>query len=394
MKRKNWRSFTEARKFVQSLKLKKSGDWNDFSKSGKRPKDIPGHPNHIYKKNWISWADFLGSDPKFSKNRKFRSFAEARNFVQSLKLKNWSEYLSFLKSDKRPSDIPSNPNHIYKKDWTTWGDFLGTGTIASYNIQWRSFTKARKFIHSLKLRDSYAWKEYCESGKLPDDIPKNPRGVYKNKGWKNFGDWVGTGSLHPKDRNYLSYTDAKKIIQKYNLSSSVKWKELKKSGNYPKRLPLDPVSVYAGKGWNGWADFLGNDQVQAGSIKYRSFTQARKFAQSLNLKSTKYWEQYCKSGKKPKNIPNYPRGVYAGKGWDGWGDFLGTGTISFVDRAQNYLSWEEAKIEYRRLAKQHGLKNRKDWVIFTRTHKIPKNLPKQPWRTYTKERVWGKMKNE
>ena len=38
---------------------------------------------------------------------------------------------------------------------------------------------------------------------------------------------------------------------------------------------------------------------------WRSFEEARKFAQSLNLKSGKEWLNYCKSGKKPKDIPNY-----------------------------------------------------------------------------------------
>ena len=117
---KKFRSFAEARKFVRSLKLKSSKEWNNFSKSGKRPNDIPGHPNNIYKKEWIHLADFLGSDPKFSKNRKFRSFAEARKFAQSLKLKSWNEWLNYCKSDKRPDDIPSNPQNSYKKDWKGW----------------------------------------------------------------------------------------------------------------------------------------------------------------------------------------------------------------------------------------------------------------------------------
>ena len=40
-------------------------------------------------------------------------------------------------------------------------------------------------------------------------------------------------------------------------------------------------------------------------------------------------------------------------------------------------------------------KNRKDWTKFAQTHKnlLEKSyLPANPWRIYTKERVWSKTK--
>ena len=59
MKRGNWRSFVEAKKFVRSLKLTNQHDWKKYAKSGKRPKDIPHDISKIYKKKWISWGDWL-----------------------------------------------------------------------------------------------------------------------------------------------------------------------------------------------------------------------------------------------------------------------------------------------------------------------------------------------
>jgi len=35
------------------------------------------------------------------------------------------------------------------------------------------------------------------------------------------------------------------------------------------------------------------------------------------------WREYCKSGKKPINIPASPDKTYKNKGWISWGDFLG-----------------------------------------------------------------------
>jgi hypothetical protein len=32
-------------------------------------------------------------------------------------------------SGQKPEDIPSNPERAYKNQWTSWGDFLGTGSV-------------------------------------------------------------------------------------------------------------------------------------------------------------------------------------------------------------------------------------------------------------------------
>jgi hypothetical protein len=60
-------------------------------------------------------------------DRKFMPFREARTFVQSLRLKNISEWTTYCKSAKKPDDVPANPYSIYKDQWKSWGDWLGTG---------------------------------------------------------------------------------------------------------------------------------------------------------------------------------------------------------------------------------------------------------------------------
>ena len=48
----------------------------------------------------------------------------------------------------------------------------------------------------------------------------------------------------------------------------------------------------------------------------------------LGLKSRDEWRAYCKSGKKPADIPAIPNQTYADAGWAGLGDWLGTGTLA------------------------------------------------------------------
>jgi len=52
--------------------------------------------------------------------------------------------------------------------------------------------------------------------------------------------------------------------------------------------------------------------------------EAREFARSLGLQGHKECREYCKSGKKPSDIPAAPDLTYKNKGWSGIRDWLGT----------------------------------------------------------------------
>jgi hypothetical protein len=44
--------------------------WNEYSKSGFKPPDVPYHPERTYKKEWKDWADWFGyDDPTWSLRR-------------------------------------------------------------------------------------------------------------------------------------------------------------------------------------------------------------------------------------------------------------------------------------------------------------------------------------
>ena len=60
--------------------------------------------------------------------------------------------------------------------------------IANQNRSFRPYEEARAFIQQLQLKNWEEWTEWAKSGARPDDIPANPILVYKNNGWKDFGD--------------------------------------------------------------------------------------------------------------------------------------------------------------------------------------------------------------
>ena len=178
--KKKYRPFKEARKFVRSLGLKNRDEWRVFCKSGEKPDDIPNYPAGVYKKDgtWKGLGDWLGTGRIATQNREYKSFGDARKFVRSLKLSGRKEWREYIKSGKKPDDIPSKPDGTYKKEWKGLGDFLGTGNVSGIDRhqQFRSFQQARKFVHTLKIKSQTEWNAYRISGKKPDYIPSKTRG--------------------------------------------------------------------------------------------------------------------------------------------------------------------------------------------------------------------------
>ncbi|MDC0324369.1 hypothetical protein OAM21_04160, partial [Verrucomicrobia bacterium] len=379
----SWRPFEEAREFVRALNLKNREEWCAFCKSGQLPADIPLAPDQRYKdKGWTSWGDWLGTGFIAPRLRQYRSFVEAREFARALNLKSGSEWLAFCKSEKLPTDIPADPNQTYKfKGWTGMGDWLGTGSIASYNKKYRPFNDARKYARALNLNKAEAWRAFCKLGTLPPDIPANPPGVYKDKGWKHWGDWLGTQAVSPKFRNYLSFELARKYVRSLGLKNFKEWQAYLKLGKLAKGIPTNPNRVYEKNGWKGYGDWLGTYRIAAKLKKYRPFKEAREFARSLNLKNREEWEVFCKSGKLPPDIPANPNQTYKDKGWRGLGDWLGTGTIANFNK--KYRTFNAA----RKFARSLNLKSGSEWSAFCKSEKLPPDIPAKPNQTY-KDKGW------
>ena len=250
---REYKSFEDARKFVRSLKLSGRKEWREYIKSGQKPDDIPSKPDGTYKKEWKDLGDFLGTGnvSGINRHKQFRSFQQARKFVRSLKLKSQTEWNTYRISGKKPDYIPSKPDGTYKKEWTTWGDWLGTERVANQNRQFRSFTEARKFVRSLKLKDNKEWKVYCKSEEMPDDIPSNPNLAYKE--FISLGDWFGTGFIaySVRSANFLLWPEAKQkmreLSKEYGLKGFGDWNKFAKTHGKllaELNLPAAPWLVY------------------------------------------------------------------------------------------------------------------------------------------------------
>jgi len=148
----------------------------------------------------------------------------------------------------------------------SWGDFLGTGNIANQNKKFLSFEETKRNVHKLGMRTQREWQKYSRSSKRPDNIPNDPSGVYKNKGWTNWGDFLGTGNRSNHNRKYRSFEESRKFAHNLKLDGARAWNEWRKSGKKPDDIPTNPARTYKDSGWISWGDFLGTGNVRGHAL--------------------------------------------------------------------------------------------------------------------------------
>ncbi|CDZ79871.1 hypothetical protein BN1013_00371 [Candidatus Rubidus massiliensis] len=348
----------------------------------------------------------MGTNAIATRSLKFRPFEDALSFVHKLDLKTqgeWKDYCQGKLQEKglKPTDIPSNPNITYKhQGWINYGHWLGTGYVSPRYRQYRSYELARSFTRKLGLRSRKEWRFYCEgrfSPVKPDDIPAKPDGTYKNEGWISWADFLGAENISHSKKVFLPYEEAKAIVHQLNLQSQADWKQYCEGTNpqfglKPATLPTAPDQFY--EEWISWGDWLGTGYIACSQRKYRSFEDAREFVRALGIKSQNEWRRYTKGFLKhlpplPADIPANPNQKYKNSGWNGFGDWFGTGVIA--PSLRKYRPFEEAKSFIHTL----GLKNQKEWGLYCRCQlpgfdSKPEDIPANPHLTY-KSKGWKSL---
>ena len=238
-------------------------DWHEYSKSGKRPLDIPSNPNKIYSRTgeWTGWPDFLGTGNIRPQDVSFAPWPKARAFARGLGLKSIKHWSRHWESNERPLNIPADPEHFYKKtgEWTNWGDFLGTGNKRPKDMEFGPWPEVREFARGLGLANKGAWSRRWESNDIPSNIPKTPASYYKKTGeWTNWGDFLGTGNIRPQDMEFDPWPEVREFMRGRGLKSLADWQRYLESGKKPRNIPANPAGVYGKTGeWTNWPDFLG-----------------------------------------------------------------------------------------------------------------------------------------
>jgi hypothetical protein len=178
-------------------------------------------------------------------------------------------------------------------------------------------------------------------------------------------------------KKFRDFESARDFVRSLGLKSREEWQTYYQSGKKPDDIPANPNRDYK-KEFKTMGDWLGTGTVSTRDRTYLPFTEARDFARSLGLKNREEWNEYCKSGDKPDDIPKVPAQSYK-KEWEGVGDWLGTGRVANQDKV--YRSFAEA----RKFAMSLGLKTGEEWKEYCKSGDKPDNIPQKPERTYKNE---------
>ena len=86
--------------------------------------------------------------------------------------------MNILKNTKKnifSDDIPYNPRRTYlDSGWKGWGEFLGTGNVASFNIEYLSYEDAKAKVMTLGMKNWKDWRQFTKAKKFPRGNTQKP----------------------------------------------------------------------------------------------------------------------------------------------------------------------------------------------------------------------------
>jgi len=187
-----------------------------------------------------------------------------------------------------------------------------------------SFAEAKAVVKEANINTSIGFKIWAFSNARPTNIPVAPESVYSEE-WKGWADFLGkervtrgTKRRPPKDMVFMSFEEARSMIQKEQLKSVNQFKVWAASSKRPMTFPSNPDLFYKEQ-WLGYRDFLGN-----AAVEFLSFEECRKIVLNLNFRTENEFRTWAKSADRPLNFPSNPDKFYKEK-WESWRQFLQSG---------------------------------------------------------------------
>jgi superfamily II DNA or RNA helicase len=200
-----------------------------------------------------------------------------------------------------------------------------------------SFEKAREYVRSLNFKSRIEYVNWCKSENRPNNIPVQPDKAYKE--WIDTSDWLGTDIVANQNKQFLSFTEAHKIVLSLGLKNQKEWHEYSKTKR-PDNIPSDPFRYKETKSWNHW---LGTkhylDVPSYERFGYVTYSEAVNYLKQLRLRTSREYFDFVKSKKCKLKIPSNPTIIYKDYGWTNWLDYLNS-----HNHKTNYNGWKESDL--------------------------------------------------
>ena len=244
-------------------------------------------------------------------------------------------------------------------------------------------------------RESRESRHGLETGGAPDEARKGRGSVAddydsqddgRTRGVQGKRRRLSTGAT-PKPRRstapqprqatpFLAFEPGLAVARSLGLASQKGWYAWCKEGMCPPDVPRRPDRVYKEGGWQGWGHWLGSGNTKCGTEQFLPYDEALAVARCLGLANQKAWHVWSREGMRPPNVPSNPNALYKDSGWQGWGDWLGTGNQS--SHTKQFLTFARALA----LARSLRLASQKAWYVWCKEGMCPTDVPRRPDRVY------------
>lgn len=313
-----------------------------------------------------------------TKKSKYLSFADAKKYIQKLGLKNYEDFRNWTSSNQRPTSIPYHPHRTYKEEWKGIGDFLGTGSVASFNRKFKSYDEHKKYANRHKIINRAHWYKHFKEVIKPNNLP------YRSDPWKSLANWVSHEdffgkyySPNSKPGRYLNLNEHKKYCKENDLLNKNDWIKHYYDSIKPNGL------AYAQKPWNTFKDkwisdedFFGKRFIKGkqASIRKRkvSYEEAVAYFKPFQFKTRKELLSYTKQNKE-----KLPEGIYADPLYQFPDKYNIYDFITASDKNNFYTKNEAIEV-----ISKLNFKTRKAFDLFNKSKDRDIRMPKDPYNYY------------
>lgn len=229
-------------------------------------------------------------------------------------------------------------------------------------LSWRPFEEARKYVTSLSLTGIQHFYQASKESAFPNDIPKRPDSAYKNLGWIDWPDFLGTDNLNFRKHNtYKSYNEAVAFLLPQKLKSANEYRNFITVNKYDD-LPAWPSQSYS-EHWQGWYSFLNNEEKEIWDLK-----RIKSWIWEKKVSSKKQFQELLKQDLVPKGIPK--------------SFYINVGVDFFYHETQMPL--KDVKI----WMKENGVYNSLIWRDLCKKKLKPSNIPSDLINAYSRDPEW------
>jgi hypothetical protein len=248
-------------------------------------------------------------------------FEKAKEIIHSLNIKTVKQYYEAFKNKQIPKGIPRNPNREYGEQWTNWGDFLGTNTIAAQDKQFVTYEECQKYLLAQDIDSKEKFEKWRKNNR-PQNIPVRPDKTYKTQ-WISWGEFFKTGRIADieKHKNFYTYEQSREYLKQFNFKNEIEFYDWAKTKEKPDFIPSSPRNTY-GKKFISMGDFLSTYNYY--TKNFLTYQECKEFVQKFQFNTQQDFFNWVSINKMNSNflIPFHPDQIYKQE-FEGWPEFIG-----------------------------------------------------------------------